>query len=68
MKTMAIVRIFLAWCVIKLRVRHAFSDIVGIFDLAHENWHAPAGIDLVNRSLVGSALVNCNLFGIAIRT
>src|SRR5471032_1137031 len=43
------------------------DDVVEVFDLAHYNRHIPAGVDRIDGSLVGAALVHRDLFGIAIR-
>jgi hypothetical protein len=40
-----------------------FDYVVEIVDLAHHNWHVLAGIDRIDRRLVGAALVHGKLVG-----
>ena len=42
------------------------DDVVEVFNLAHQDRHIAAGVDRIDRRLVGAALVHCDLVRIAI--
>ena len=45
-----------------------FDDVVEVFDLVHQDRHVAAGVDRIDRRLVGAALVHRDLGRIAVRS
>ena len=45
-----------------------FDDIVEVFDLAYHDLHVAAGVDRIDRRLVGAALVHRDLVRVAVRS
>lgn len=45
-----------------------FDDVVEVLDLAHHDLHVAAGVDRIDRRLVGPALVHRDLVRIAVRS
>lgn len=43
-----------------------FDDVVEVFDLAHQDRHVAAGVDRIDRRLVGAALVHRDLLWLAV--
>ena len=45
-----------------------FDDVVEVFDLVHHDRHVAAGVDRIDRRLVGAALVHRDLVRLAVRS